>query len=145
MLMFYARAGYLIVALVNLAPALGVTGKSQLEAMYGISLETPDLLLLMQHRALLFAVVGGLVVVAVLCPQLRLQAELAAAFSMGSFILLAYMADPGPRLVEIARIDIFALLVLALAAYLSRRANPSQMPAGYDGNKQGQPNTPTDK
>ncbi len=52
------NALFLIAAFVNLAPVSGVLSADVLEGLYGITLEDPNLVILMRHRAVLFGIVG---------------------------------------------------------------------------------------
>ena len=62
---------FLGAAVINLGPVLGVLSAGQLEAAYGVKLDDPNLVILMRHRALLFGVVGGLLVVAAFYVRMR--------------------------------------------------------------------------
>ena len=50
-----------VVAAIHLAPLTGISGRSALEALYGklLGLDSPDLLLLMRHRAATFGALGA--------------------------------------------------------------------------------------
>ena len=55
----------LIVGLINLLPVIGLFGKAKLESTYQIKITSDALVLLMQHRALLFGLIGGFVIYSV--------------------------------------------------------------------------------
>ena len=118
----------LLVALVNLAPVLGVLSAERLQALYGIPIAGPDLEILMRHRALLFAVVGALLVAAAFHPPLRGVAVAAGLFSMLSFAALAWgVGGANEALRRVAWIDVVAslLLVAAFALDLASAESPS--------------------
>ena len=67
----YAVSGLLVlVGLINLIPAVGAIAPERLRTLYGIEPDAPELLLLLRHRALLFALIGGFVVLAAFRPCL---------------------------------------------------------------------------
>ena len=110
---------FLVVALVNLTPGLGVLSAQRLEVLYGVALADPDLVILMRHRAVLLAIVGGLLAAAAFQPQLRTAAVVAGLVSMLSFVALAASAGGGsPPLRTVAIIDVVATLALVVAAVL---------------------------
>ncbi|MGH1350723.1 MAG: hypothetical protein ACRBBN_07940, partial [Methyloligellaceae bacterium] len=47
-----------IVGVIHLLPVTGVLGAGRLSALYGIEVVDPNLLILMQHRAVLFGLLG---------------------------------------------------------------------------------------
>jgi|GEM_PF-669069 len=113
---------YFLVGLVNLAPILGVAGRKTVEALYGASIASPELVFLMQHRALMFGIVGGLLIVAVFKPALRTLAIAVSLYSMGSFILLyVAMGVQSPALLKVCIIDAVAALLLVSARCLEKR------------------------
>ncbi|MFY8016778.1 MAG: phosphopantetheine adenylyltransferase, partial [Inhella sp.] len=68
----------LLTGLVHLLPVLGVLGAARLEQLYGLRMDEPNLLLLMRHRALLFGLLGLLLVAAAFRPAWQGLALLAA-------------------------------------------------------------------
>lgn len=79
----------ILAALINLAPVVGVLGAPRLRALYGIDASAPELAILLRHRALLFGIVGALLLAAVLRPELRAAAIAAGLVSMLGFIAIA--------------------------------------------------------
>jgi hypothetical protein len=61
----------LLVGLANLLPVVGVLSAARLQIPYGVALDDPNLVILMRHRAVLFGVVGGLLVASALHAPLR--------------------------------------------------------------------------
>ena len=110
--------GVLAVAgVVHLLPLLGVLGAARLEQLYGVRIDNPDLLLLMRHRALLFGLLGVLLVAAAWRSAWHGPALVAACASVLGFVLLA---PPGltPPLQRVWWIDVALLPLLALAGAL---------------------------
>lgn len=101
-------------AILHLLPATGVVGSRQLRRLYGVTAATPDLAILLRHRALQFALIGVLSLAAVWVPSLRAVAAIALTVSMLGFVLIA-RSEPGGNapLRRIAGIDLLALLPLA--------------------------------
>ena len=112
---------FLAVGLVNLLPVAGASSDAMLTRLYGVAIDEPDLSVLMRHRAVLFGVVGGLLVAAAFVPSWRGVAAAAALISMVSFTALAWLT-PGssPAIDRIATIDVVASAVLLLALALDR-------------------------
>ena len=113
---------FLIAGLINFAPIAGVLSADTLANAYGIAAPQGDLLILMRHRALLFGIVGGLLLVAAFRRSLQPVAMVAGMVSLLGFIALVLMdGDHGERLQHILLIDIVAVIALALAAILRYR------------------------
>ena len=107
---------------VNLLPAIGAFSAGRLQSLYGVVIEDPNLAILMRHRAVLFAIVGALLVASAFHPALRHVAFTAGFVSMGSFVALALLiGDFNPALRRIVWVDVIASLGLVVAAVLERR------------------------
>jgi len=107
---------FLIVGFINFAPLIGVLGPEKLNSLYNITLVSPEVTLLMQHRAILFGIVGGLLIAASIIKPLRLAASIAGFLSMVSYIFLIESSNMmSTTLNQIAIIDAVALLLLVLA------------------------------
>ncbi|MGH8528805.1 MAG: phosphopantetheine adenylyltransferase [Nevskiales bacterium] len=114
----------LLVGLVNIAPLAGVLGADKLSALYGISFADGNLAILMRHRAVLFGLIGGCILLSAFTPALRPYAIAAGFVSMLSFVALALASgDYNPQLRKIVIADSAASFALALALiiYLTRR------------------------
>ncbi|HEY8153413.1 MAG TPA: phosphopantetheine adenylyltransferase [Myxococcota bacterium] len=81
---------FLVAAAINLAPALGAVSAERMSALYGVGLEDPNLRILMRHRAVLFGIVGGLMLVVAFHPPLRTLGYAVGFVSMLSFLLIAW-------------------------------------------------------
>lgn len=102
---------------VHLLPLLGVLGAARLEQLYGVHVEDPNLLLLMRHRALLFGLLGTLLVAAAFRPAWQGPALGLAWGSVLGFVALA-PAGLAPALQRVWWIDVALLPLLALASVL---------------------------
>jgi len=115
-------ACYLIVGLINFAPLMGVLGQARLSAMYGLGKLSPELLLLLQHRAVLFGITGGLILLSVFRTPLRPIAAVMGFISMAAFLALAYTgATVNDALMRVVAIDIAAIAILAIGVLLGRK------------------------
>ncbi|MEX0346275.1 MAG: hypothetical protein AB3N20_15230 [Rhizobiaceae bacterium] len=111
--------GLFIAGLIHIAPVTGVLGAETLTRLYGMRFESPEVVLLLRHRAVLFGMLGLLLLAAAFVPGLRAIAVLAAAVSILSFLVLAGL--PGNRPEAIARIiyaDWLALVAMLPTVYL---------------------------
>jgi hypothetical protein len=79
-----------LVALIHLAPLAGVLGVARMEAAYGVEIAGPDLAVLMRHRAVLFGLLGGFMLVAIFVRALQPWALGIALLAAGAFVLLAW-------------------------------------------------------
>lgn len=83
----------IVVAIIHLLPLSGVLGADRLEALYGVALDDPNLIILMRHRAVLFGLLGAGLLIAAARPALHGAALIAAAVSVASFLALAALAE----------------------------------------------------
>src|SRR5690554_4133328 len=105
-----------LVGIIHLLPVSGVLGVERLAVLYGISLGEPNIEILMRHRAILFGLLGVLLVYAAFQPPLQTLAIIAGLVSVVSFIAIAWSVggyNEPIRRVIIA--DIIALVALIAA------------------------------
>lgn len=114
------------VGLVNFLPVAGVLSAQVLASAYGIPAPAGDLLILLRHRALLFGILGALIIVSAFRRHLQPAAILAGLVSMLGFIALALgPGEYGAELRKVVIIDAIALVALAAAAFLRRQGDGS--------------------
>jgi hypothetical protein len=113
-------AGLAIAAVIHAVPAYGLLGGAALERLYGLDLHAPGLLLLMQHRALLFGLLASALLGAIFLRAWRTPVLLAGLASAAGFLLLA-PANLSPALQRVYTGDVIAVagLLLALVARLT--------------------------
>lgn len=119
----------LIAGAIHLLPLSGVTGAAALERLYGVAVDSPDLAVLLRHRAVLFGLLGGFLVVAAFRPAWHRAGLLAGLASVLAFLLLAWL-EPGwgeaiRRVVIADLVAVVALLGGCLAIALRTRPNGS--------------------
>ena len=104
------------VGLIHLLPVVGVTGAKSLDKLYGIQISDANLLILMRHRAVLFGLIGALLILAAFVPDIQLAAIAVGLISLLSFILIAQSTrNYNKKIRQVTRIDIIALIFLAIA------------------------------
>jgi hypothetical protein len=104
----------LIAAAINLAPLLGVFSPERMGPFYGVDLDDPNLQILMRHRAILFGIVGGLLLVAAFHPPLRSLGYAVGFASMLSFLLIAWMVGGyNAQIQRVVLIDLVGIAALA--------------------------------
>lgn len=122
---------FLLTGLLNAFPAIGMFGARQLQGLYGFEFTDPDLLTLMQHRAVMLGLIGMFLIAAAFRNELQPAAFVLGLVSMLSFVVLTWLqGDPNRFIERVAMADIAgsALLLGALLLYwLQDRQMP---PAG---------------
>ena len=113
------QACLLLVGLIHLVPLIGVVGNAHLSRLYGIPIDGPELSILMRHRAVLFGVLGVLMVAGAVRPSLRKTALLAGSASVASFLVLAWLTGGYNREVGgVVAADAVAMALLVVACIL---------------------------
>ena len=105
----------IVVGLINFAPVAGVVSSQAVSKAYGIDAPSGDLALLLRHRAVLFGIVGGFIIISALFQPLQLAAIIMAYISMLSFLVLASLVGPvGASLIRVRNIDTVAIVLLSI-------------------------------
>ncbi|BDT93746.1 hypothetical protein IFM12275_37220 [Nocardia sputorum] len=116
--------------LLNTAPAIGAVAPQGMYAAYGIAAADRDLEVVLRHRAVLFAVVGIGLLLAILRPALRPIAVCANAISFGGFLVLVIAGGPvGPGLMRVAAFDVVGLVALGVGVACLRDERPVERSA----------------
>lgn len=120
--------GLLAVAgVIHLLPVYGVLGAAQLTQLYGITFDDPSLEVMMRHRAVLFGIVGGLLLAAAVRPALRPVAIVVGLVSAVSFVAITGLVAAGGGAVgdlsTVVALDLVAIVALVGAAVLARTAH----------------------
>jgi hypothetical protein len=103
----------LVAGLIHLLPVSGVTGAAALKRMYGVENLDPNTSILLQHRALLFAVLALLMFGAIAVPSLRVTVLTVALFSAASFIAVALsVGNYNSAIARVVTADVIASIFL---------------------------------
>ena len=109
----------LLAALVHALPLLGVLGGDQLQKLYAVQTDDPALLLLLRHRAVLFAVLAAVFVYCAMSPSLRSVGLSMVLVCTASFVLLAQLGGDAmnPALKRVFWVDVI-LVSLSVSVLL---------------------------
>jgi hypothetical protein len=103
----------LVTVAINLAPVLGAVSDGRMSAFYGIDLADANIRVLMRHRAVLFGIVGGLLLASVFNSSLRTLAYVVGFTSMLSFLLIAWLVgDYGAGIRRTIGLDVVGIAAL---------------------------------
>ena len=115
---YFISFGYLFAALINLAPVIGVLGDVQLSLLYDVEVPSAEFSIMLRHRAITIAIVGGLLLIAVFKSNLRVLAGITGLISMISYVaLIAMVSGENTALERVALVDVAAILVLSFAIF----------------------------
>ncbi|MEX0962916.1 MAG: hypothetical protein WDZ52_02590 [Pseudohongiellaceae bacterium] len=120
---YFIVTTYLLAAAINLAPAIGVFSNAVLTRLYSVEISSPEISLLLRHRAVLFAIVGSLLLAAAFIESLRTQAGIAGLVSMCAFILLYLLSGADDeKLLKVALVDAVVVLLFVVGFVQHLRA-----------------------
>jgi hypothetical protein len=126
---YVLQAMLLIVGIIHLLPLSGVISGQQLESLYGISLNDPNLVLLMRHRAVLFGLLGAFLCVSAFKSQWQGAALIAGFVSVLSFLLLEMTISSGnEKIMRVVIADWIALFCLIIATAIWWRLSKTVKP-----------------
>jgi uncharacterized BrkB/YihY/UPF0761 family membrane protein len=118
---------FIIVAIIHLLPFTGVLGAQQLAALYGMTFDDSNLLILLRHRAVLFGLLGCFFLYAAFVPAVQNMALIAGFISVVSFLWIAWSAGGyNPQLARVITADVIALVCLVIAAIGCIRMDQNQ-------------------
>jgi hypothetical protein len=113
----------LVVSGIHLMPLTGLLGRDKLFQLYGIHFTDNNALILMQHRAVLFGVLGGLWVYCALDQKLHNIAYVTSTICVSSFLLLCKLNENiNNSIFRVFKADLIALTAIAIGSvsnYLS--------------------------
>lgn len=106
-------------ALIHFLPVLGALSAKRLEGLYGIPVEGPDLAVLLRHRAVLFGILGGLLVAGIVHDDYRWLALVAVLVSDIKYAALCVIhRDHNAQLGKVLRADVVSIVALVAAGGL---------------------------
>ena len=114
-------ATLLAASFIHLVPAIGMASAARLTALYGVRPADATTVLLLRHRAVMFAVLGIGFAAAAFVPMLRVPAAILALVTMLAFVWLAGGEAHGAAIRRVAKVDI-VVSVLVVAALIATAA-----------------------
>ncbi|WEK61497.1 MAG: hypothetical protein P0Y60_01670 [Candidatus Microbacterium colombiense] len=112
---FLVSAALAIVGGIHLLPLTGIRGSAALTRLYGVPIDEKNLEILMRHRAVLFGMLGALLVYAAFVPEVRTIAFIAGFLSVVSFLALAGAAGGvNAKIRQVVITDVIALVILVI-------------------------------
>lgn len=113
---------YGLATVIHGVPALTLFAPAKMTKLYGISADNQVLMTLLQHRALLFALIAAACIYAAHVASARWPVLIGTVISMAGFILIAIPRGQlsGP-LAKIAYVDGLGLIIAAVLAVLMLR------------------------
>ena len=114
------RITLFIAGLINFVPFFVVFLPEKMTTSYGINIPNADFELLLRHRAVLFGIIGGLLLYSALIRKYYDLATLIGMISMVSFLLLFFRIDGkiNDSLTTVMKIDVFAIIQLLIGFML---------------------------
>lgn len=112
-------AALAIVGVIHLLPITGLFGQASLNRLYGTTINDPNLLILMQHRAVLFGIIGGLILYSIFERNFQSLAIVVGLVSTISFILIAWFSgEYNSSLSRVVIADLVVIVCLIVAALI---------------------------
>jgi hypothetical protein len=116
---FVLSALLIVSGIIHLLPLSGVAGSRRLSVLYGITVDEPNIAILMRHRAVLFGLLGLLLIWAAFDTGLQLPALALGLISVVSFLWLAQRTGGyNPQLRRVYQVDLLALFCLLAASLI---------------------------
>jgi hypothetical protein len=114
------RITLFIAGLINLLPALLAFFPDKISKSYGIDVPNANYELLLRHRAILFGIIGGLMIFSAIVKKHYEIATTAGLIGMMSFIILYFLIDNdiNTELKNVMRIDFVATVILCIGLIL---------------------------
>ncbi len=105
-----------IAGLINLLPSLLAFFPGKISKSYGVEIPNANYELLLRHRAILFGIIGGLMIFSAIFKKHYELATTVGLISMTSIILLYFLIDKGinAELKKVMVVDIIATVILLI-------------------------------
>ena len=105
-----------IAGAINFLPSLLAFLPNKISQSYGIDIPDANYELLLRHRAVLFGIIGGLMIYSALSKKYYDLSFIIGLISMVSFLILFKLANGpiNPELVKVMRIDMAGIVILLL-------------------------------
>jgi hypothetical protein len=120
------RIALFIVGIINIIPSILAFLPQKISTSYGIDIPNVNYELLLRHRAILFGIVGGLLLFSAIAKKYYELSIISGLLSMLSFIVLYFIIghNINNELKKIMIVDVFATILLCIGIifyYLSLR------------------------
>ena len=114
------RITLFIAGLINILPAMLGFLPEKISKSYGIEIPNANYELLLRHRAILFGIIGGLMIYSALAKKHYELSTIAGLVSMVSFIILYFLIGKNinSELKKVMMIDLFATVILCVGFIL---------------------------
>lgn len=114
------RITLFVAGVINLFPSLLAFLPEKIAKSYGIEIPNANYELLLRHRAILFGIIGGLMIYSALVKKHYELSTIAGLFSMTSFIILYFIIgkDINQELKKVMMIDVVATIILCIGFIL---------------------------
>ena len=113
------RISLFIAGVINMLPSILVFLPEKLSKSYGIEIPNTDFELLLRHRAVLFGIVGGLMIYSSISKNYYSISLISGLISMVSFILLYFLIGGiNEELGKVMKIDLVAITILLVGFLL---------------------------
>ena len=110
----------LIVSVIHLLPVVGVLGSESLTKLYGVSFSDSNTEILLRHRAVLFSIIGLILLLSVFKTEYQPIAICIGLISVASFLLLAWSIEGlNSEISRVVKVDWVALALLIIAAAIN--------------------------
>ena len=108
------RITLFVAVVINLLPSLLAFLPDKIAKSYGIQIPNANYELLLRHRAILFGIIGGLMIYSALVKKHYELSTMAGLVSMTSFVVLYFLIgkDINSELKKVMMIDVVAIVIL---------------------------------
>jgi hypothetical protein len=108
-----------LAGVINFLPVIGAFSGERIGALYGVTVENSNSEILLRHRAVLFGVVGALIIASAFDASLRPAGYAAGFTAMLGFILIAGLVGHyNANIRRVAIVDVVGLAALLGAALI---------------------------
>ena len=108
------RVCLFIAGVINFVPSFLVFLPDKIRSSYGIEIPDANYELLLRHRAVLFGIIGGVMIYAAIRKRHYALSVTMGLISMISFVVLFYLMDGtlNPELTKVMKIDMGGIIIL---------------------------------
>ena len=116
------RTCLFIAGIINLLPSILAFMPQKITASYGITLPDVNFELLLRHRAVLFGIIGGVLIYAAISKKYYDLSVVIGMVSMISYLILYFLMDVpvNTQLRRVMQIDVVGVVILGVGYLLHR-------------------------